>query len=66
MTPKRQKGKGGKRHRAWHHGPLEDRRFDEAMQRLAQASASNEVDGVSTERTPTHKGNTTQKDGSHE
>lgn len=37
MSPKRQKGKGGKRLRGWHHGPLEDRRFDEAITRLAGA-----------------------------
>jgi hypothetical protein len=40
MTTRRQKGKGrnGKRLRAWHHGPGEDRRFRRATQKLDAAA----------------------------
>jgi hypothetical protein len=41
MTPKSQKGKGGKRRRAWHHGPNEDAKFDEAVQKLDKAVSEN-------------------------
>lgn len=64
MSRRQQKHKGGKRPRAWHRGPGEDRKFDEAIQRLTQTSTSDEVDRVSTERTPTHEGNPQQKDQS--
>ena len=65
MSPKRQKGKGGKRRRSWHHGPLEDRRFDEAIQRL-QTSTSDEADRVSGNGHPPMKEQHTQKDEPHE
>jgi hypothetical protein len=54
MSPKDQKGKGGKRPRAWHHGPNEDRRFEEAISRLDQHKDVS-VDGHPTKETPTQK-----------
>jgi hypothetical protein len=34
VNAKEQKGKAKKRKRSWHHGPLEDRRFKAATDRL--------------------------------
>jgi hypothetical protein len=66
MSPsKRQKSKGGKRPRAWHRGPLEDQRFEQAITALDAARTS------TTEGTcppmDTHEGKThTQKAESDE
>jgi hypothetical protein len=62
MTPKPQKGKHRKRRRGWHHGPLEDQRFERA---ISQLDAAADESGVH-EWTPDTKETHTEREGSHE
>jgi hypothetical protein len=66
MSPsKRQKSKGGKRPRAWHRGPLEDQRFEQAITALDAARTSTTEGTCPPDGHPTKKTNT-QEDEPHE
>lgn len=47
---KPQKGKHWKRRRAWHHGPLEDKRFHQAVNKLDQPDPNPGNQETNTER----------------